>query len=93
MDSYFYYWYTISSMARARLFCALGKVSYLHTTPTPTPTPIPKNKNKTKNKHQNKQTNKKFQISIFINKFVEKKISSKQLEIANMRFRICYLSF
>jgi hypothetical protein len=76
-------------MARARLFCALGKVSYLHTTPTPTTTP----KNKNKNKNKNKQTNKKFQISIFINKFVEKKINSKQLEIANMRFRISYLSF
>jgi hypothetical protein len=43
--------------------------------------------------NKNKQTNKKFQISIFINKFVEKKINSKQLEIANMRFRISYLSF
>ena len=59
MDSYFCYWYTISSMARARLFCALGKVSYLHTTPTPTTTP--KNKNKTKTKTKTKTNKQKIQ--------------------------------
>jgi hypothetical protein len=53
----------------------------------------PQKQKQNKNKNKNKQTNKKFQISIFINKFVEKKINSKQLEIANMRFRISYLSF